>query len=89
MFEHLEEHLKQVYPKYSFLFRNATLPVIKPSKTSSIVKKYFDKIIDSQLWFLGKVMYNLDYAILPYDFKDFLESVGRIGILNQNAFKTM
>ncbi|XP_075261776.1 uncharacterized protein LOC142353427 isoform X2 [Convolutriloba macropyga] len=78
LFENLEGHLGQVLPKYPQLFLNTTkLPTIKSSDTSAKVKQYFDQLTDSQIWFLGKVMYNLDYSILPYNFNDFLVSIGR------------
>ncbi|XP_063715030.1 uncharacterized protein LOC134842566 [Symsagittifera roscoffensis] len=78
LFENLEGHLKQVLPKYPILFINEhALPEIKSSDTTAKLKLYFDMLDDSQLWFLGCVMYKLDYAILPYNFNAFLVSIGR------------
>ena len=42
--------------------------------------QYFQEISDPQLWFLGNVMYALDYAILPYDFDDFCKSINRMNV---------
>ncbi|XP_075262057.1 uncharacterized protein LOC142353646 [Convolutriloba macropyga] len=83
LFENFETHLRQVHKKYPSLFLDESkLPEFKLSKTGDKLKQYYDQISDSQLWFLGRVMYNIDYAILPYYFSDFLRSIGREDVLH-------
>ena len=89
LFENLEQHLQQVLPKYPALFRNPEkLPAIKNSKTDDKVILYFQELSDSQLWFLGNVMYALDYAILPYDFSDFCKSIKRFNVSKPSIKKS-
>ena len=86
MFENFEEHLKQVHRKYApMLFKNKTsLPEIIESQTTLQLQQFYDQLTDSQLSFLGNVMYKLDYTILPYDWTEFLQSIGREQVKNYN-----
>ncbi|XP_063723806.1 uncharacterized protein LOC134851593 isoform X2 [Symsagittifera roscoffensis] len=84
MFENFEQHLKQVHRKYApMLFKNKThIPEIIESQTTLELQRFYDQLTDSQLSFLGNVMYKLDYIILPYNWNDFLQSIGREQVMN-------
>ena len=78
LFENFAEHFKQVIFDYPDLMRNASqVADIKPVNHEQTYLNLFESIPDDQLWFLGNVMYSMDYAILPYNFADFCNSINR------------